>query len=327
MTSKQIVCKNEAEGCEMKNIIMEGLRTLVAIIGAFYMSFLRFFVHAPLKSVKGEIVLVTGSGSGIGRQLVIEFSRLGAVVVLWDINEESNEETAQLVNAEGGTCHVYTCDVGSREEVYAVADRVKTEVGDISILVNNAGIVSGKKLLDCTEEMIERTFNVNLLAHFWTVKAFLPAMFEKNHGHIINMSSSCGVIGLNGLVDYSASKFGVVGFTEVLNYEIVFSGHSGVNTSLVCPMWVRTGMFEGCRLRFPALNSPLEVEAAVNRIMRGILTNEHVICLPRTVYFFNVMRTFLPVEAMLEILRFMGVSKFMNRFVGHQGVTTSRQTG
>ena len=82
-----------------------------------------------------------------------------------------------------------------------------------------------------------------------TVKTFLPTMIRKNHGHIVNIGSSAGLVGLNKLTDYSASKFGVVGLTEVLNYELVYGGHSGVNTTLVCPSYVNTGLFNGCQMR------------------------------------------------------------------------------
>ena len=74
-------------------------------------------------------------------------------------------------------------------------------------------------------------------------------MISKNHGHIVNIASSTGLVGLNQLTEYCSSKFGVVGFTEVLNYELVFSGHDGVHTTLVCPSYVETGMFHGCKMR------------------------------------------------------------------------------
>ena len=79
-------------------------------------------------------------------------------------------------------------------------------------------------------------------------------MLRRNHGHIVNIASSAGLVGLNKLTDYSASKFGVVGFTEVLNYEVVYSGYSGVYTTLVCPSFIKTGMFDGCEMRYDTLN-------------------------------------------------------------------------
>jgi len=75
-------------------------------------------------------------------------------------------------------------------------------------------------------------------------------MMERNHGHIVNIASSTGLLGLKNLTDYSASKFGVVGFTEVLNLEIAFSGSRDVKTTMVCPSFVKTSLFQGCKMRY-----------------------------------------------------------------------------
>ncbi|KAJ8321293.1 hypothetical protein KUTeg_001151 [Tegillarca granosa] len=91
---------------------------------------------------------------------------------------------------------------------------------------------------------------VNLLSLFWTVKAFLPDMMKQNHGHIVNIASSAGLAGISKLGDYSSSKFGVIGFTEVLQYEMKFSGYTGVHTTVVCPAMINTGMFQGARMRY-----------------------------------------------------------------------------
>ncbi|NXS33334.1 RDH10 dehydrogenase, partial [Pomatostomus ruficeps] len=136
----------------------------------------------------------TGAGSGLGRLFALEFARRRALLVLWDINTQSNEETAGMVRhiyremaeeaaaaAPGAAgdgekdvlphcnlqVYTYTCDVGKRENVYLTAERVRKEVGEVSVLVNNAGVVSGHHLLECPDELIERTMMVNCHAHFW----------------------------------------------------------------------------------------------------------------------------------------------------------------
>ncbi|KAK3087140.1 hypothetical protein FSP39_002222 [Pinctada imbricata] len=299
-------------------ILKEFLQTLKIMSYAIFLSIWRFLISPPRKSVEGEIVLVTGAGSGIGQRISMEFAKLGAILVLWDIDEEKNKKTMELIrgHSEGVKCYPYRCDVGNREEVYQTAKRVKGDVGDVGILVNNAGVVSGKKLIHTPDHLIQHTINVNLMAHFWTVKCFLPTMLRKNHGHIVNISSSTGLVGLNKLTDYSTSKFGVVGFTEVLTYEIFFSGNSGVHTTLVCPSFVKTGLFPGCKMRFPWLIPPLEIQPTVERIMQGILTNQHVVCIPRLIYFFVFLKSILPVEAFHEVIRFSGAATFMDNFKG-----------
>lgn len=94
------------------------------------------------------------------------------------------------------------------------------------MLINNAGIVSGKKLLEISNEMAELTLKVNTLSHVYTVKEFLPSMIKKNHGHIVTIASSAGHAGVPGLVDYCASKFGAVGFDEALRLEIKKNGYN-----------------------------------------------------------------------------------------------------
>ena len=138
---------------------------------------------------------MTGGGSGIGRLMCLRFARLGASVVTWDVNKAGNEETVALVKREGNKATAFTVDMTKRsferhlkgacyfvvyrEDIYKMAQETKEKVGPVSILVNNAGIVSGTALLDTSDEKIIRTFDVNIMAHFWTIKAFLPDMISK----------------------------------------------------------------------------------------------------------------------------------------------------
>ncbi len=93
--------------------------------------------------------------------------------------------------------------------------------------------------------MIEKTFQVNTMAHLWLGKAFLPSMIEKNHGHVVTIASMAGKFGMAGLCDYCASKFAAVGFDESLRNELVHMGKDNVHTTVVCPYFINTGMFDG----------------------------------------------------------------------------------
>lgn len=111
-------------------------------------------------------------------------------------------------------------------------------------------MVSGRALLDTPDEMIERSFSVNTLAHFWTVKAFLPTMLEKDHGHIICIASMAGYVGIPKLIDYCSSKFAAVGFDEALRLELEMLGADGVHTTVICPYFIQaTGMFDDVNSR------------------------------------------------------------------------------
>ena len=121
-----------------------------------------------------------------------------------------------MVQKNGGTAYAYTVDITSRHKIFTAAQEVKQEVGTVKILINNAGIVSGTSLLDTTDEKIIRTFDVNVLAHFWTIKAFMPDMILNKKGHIVTVASLAGHSGTNKLVDYCSSKFAAVGLDEAL---------------------------------------------------------------------------------------------------------------
>ncbi|KAG6933122.1 retinol dehydrogenase 10 (all-trans) [Chelydra serpentina] len=257
------------------NILLEFFVVTFKVLWAFVLAAAKWLVRPKEKSVAGQVCLITGAGSGLGRLFALEFARRRALLVLWDINTQSNEETAGMVRhiyreiseeaaaaAQQATgdgeeevlphcnlqVYTYTCDVSKRENVYLTAERVRQEVGEVSVLVNNAGVVSGHHLLECPDELIERTMMVNCHAHFWTTKAFLPKMLEMNHGHIVTVASSLGLFSTAGVEDYCASKFGAVGFHESLSHELKAADKDGIKTTLVCPYLVDTGMFRGCRI-------------------------------------------------------------------------------
>lgn len=124
------------------------------------------------KAIHDDIVLITGGGSGLGRSLAVTFAKHGVKkIVLWDINDEGMKETKSLVESPqfNSKCWIYVCDVSDRHKVYEMANYVKRDVGTVTILVNNAGIVSGSNILDLSDEQIVKTFEINSLAHFWVI--------------------------------------------------------------------------------------------------------------------------------------------------------------
>ena len=154
----------------MGNWILESVVLILKILYFCLESILYHIVglfYVPRKDVKGEIVLVTGAGSGIGRLMTLRFADLGAQVVLLDVNKEAIDRVAAEVKAKGHEAHAYQCDLGNREEIYKTASRIKKDVGDVTILINNAGVVTGKKFIDLPDDKVDLTFKVNTIAHFW----------------------------------------------------------------------------------------------------------------------------------------------------------------
>lgn len=277
------------------------------------------FLVVPVrrKNVSGEIVLITGAGSGIGRLLAVKFASLGATVVLWDINQEGLNSTVRLARESGaGRIHSYVCDCSKRQDIYRVADQVKKEVGDVSILINNAGIVIGKRFLDSPDSLVEKTMEVNIMAHFWTYKAFLPAMVAANHGHLVSIASCAGLCGASKMSDYCASKFAAVGFAESIDTEMRGLRKTGVKTTIVCPYVINTGMFDGVKSKWPHLLPILDPEYVAERIISAVRQNQEMLFIPRIAYVLYFLRSFLPVKASVLLLEYFGNLQIMNTFKG-----------
>jgi all-trans-retinol dehydrogenase (NAD+) len=270
-----------------------------------------------MKSIAGEIALVTGGASGIGRLLAFGLAEAGARVVAWDIDEAAlGRLEAEAARRELDIVGM-ACDVSKREDVYAKAKEVLKRFGSLGILVNNAGIVSGKTLLETPDERIEKSRAINALASFWTVKAFLPAMLERRAGRIVTISSAAGIVGVTGLADYSASKFAAFGFNESLRMELRKLG-SPVRTLIVCPFFVDTGLFAGVKTKVPLLLPILKQDYVAKRILGAIRKGKKRLVLPFFVYSVWLLRLF-PVGFMDAMADFFGISASMDHFTGRSG--------
>lgn len=268
-----------------------------------------------MTAIAGKTVLITGGASGIGRSMALELARLGAQVVIWDIHEENlNTVLGELARAGELPAHGYLCDVAKRRTVYEIAERVEREAGPVDILINNAGIVSGKPFLELSDEAIERSFAVNALALFWTTKAFLPGMVERNSGHVVNIASAAGWLGVSGLADYCASKFAAVGFDESLRVELKQLA-PGVRTSVICPYYIDTGMFKGVKTRFSFLLPILREQKVALAIVETIRRDRPRLLLPPLVWSVPVLRA-LPLPLFDRVANALGINVSMKDFVG-----------
>ena len=157
--------------------------------------------------------------------------------------------------------------------------------------------------------------NVNLLSLFWLTRSFLPDMIKEDSGHIVNISSAAGLIGVAGLSDYSATKFGVFGFNESLRMELRKKKINGVKTTVVCPFYINTGMFKGVKSRFNFLLPILKEKYVCKKIISAIQKNKAVLIMPRFVKTIPLVRL-LPAFLMDSIADFIGISSSMDHFVG-----------
>ncbi|XP_041878499.1 epidermal retinol dehydrogenase 2-like [Corvus kubaryi] len=272
-----------------------------------YLKFLIFllientFCIFPLrkKSFAGEIVLITGSANGIGRQVALKFAPLGVTLVLWDIDDEGNKETSRLAQKNGANrVFVYHCDCSSREDVYEQADKVRKEVGDVTILINNAGRALGKKFCELTDEDFEKTLRINFFSQVWTCKAFLPAMVACNRGQLVSTANGAGLLGLYRASDYCASKSAVIGMMEAINSELYHGGKRGIKIKIICPYFISTRLSKGFKSKKPCLFPVYDPEYAASRIVDAIKKEKFYLIMPPAVYFLG-LKIFLPRKVVL----------------------------
>jgi meso-butanediol dehydrogenase/(S,S)-butanediol dehydrogenase/diacetyl reductase len=193
-----------------------------------------------MSSFLDKVVLITGSGTGIGRAIALSFATEGARLVLTDINTDHLEQLAKdvaiLTNVKPLT---YQMDVTNASQVEKVIDSTVKEYGRIDVLINNAGVSSMVKVVDMTEADWDFNMNVNAKGQFLVTKAVLPHMIAVKSGKIVNTASMASKLGAPLLAHYSASKFAVVGFTQAVAKEVA---QYGINVNAVCPGFVATGM-------------------------------------------------------------------------------------
>lgn len=200
----------------------------------------------PSKRFSSRLVLVTGSGSGIGRATALAFAREGAALVLCDVNEAGLAETAAAARALGSTVDARRVDVSKRDEMRAFADDVHRDHEAVDVLVNNAGVALAAKVADTSLEDWEWILSINLWGVIHGVHFFVPKMARRGRGHVVNVSSVAGLVAAEPLAAYSTSKFAVVGLSEALRDELA---PQGIGVTVICPGVIDTPIVQASRNR------------------------------------------------------------------------------
>jgi all-trans-retinol dehydrogenase (NAD+) len=238
-------------------------------------------------------------------------------VVLWDINASGlARAAAEIRERTGSDPHTAVVDVSDPGAVRRAAADAQAARGPVGILVNNAGVVSGRALVDLTDAQITRTFAVNTLALFWTTQACLPGMIQRGHGHIVTVASAAGLVGAHRLTDYTASKHAAVGFDDALRAELRRTAPALV-TTVVCPFYIDTGMFAGAKTRFTWLLPILKEDDVVERIVKAIRRDERRVLLPFMIRLVPLLRA-LPVRWFDRLADFFGINASMDDFTGRR---------
>jgi meso-butanediol dehydrogenase / (S,S)-butanediol dehydrogenase / diacetyl reductase len=193
-------------------------------------------------SLSGQVALVTGGGRGIGAGIAQSLARAGADVVIADVTAALANEGSEAIKAIGRKSAAIVVDVREQKSVQAMVDSIEKQFGKLDIAVNNAGIVSLGAIAELTVPQWDEVMNVNLRGVFLCTQAEVALMRKKKYGRIINTSSIAGKVGFPNLSHYSATKFGVIGFTNAVAKEVA---KEGITVNAVCPGIVGTGMWRG----------------------------------------------------------------------------------
>ncbi len=205
-------------------------------------------------TLAGKTAIVTGAGRGIGRGCALQLARDGAAVAVWDVNGEGAGETVRLIKAEGNQAIACVADASASAAIAETLERIRSELGPVLVLVNNAAIVQFKPFLEVSEADVERVCRNNLIGPYLLTQGVIPDMLAAGWGRIINFSSASAQQGTRLLSHYAATKGGIAALTRTLAME--FAGQ-GITANSISPSFIDTPM------RFEA--PPSDFAAAVAR--------------------------------------------------------------
>lgn len=268
-----------------------------------------------MTKITNRTVLITGGAAGIGRLLAQRcLDEKAYQVILWDINEDKLEATRQELADQGHRVLTYAVDVSDLEDIQAAAEAVRSEVGTVDILFNNAGIVVGKAFAEHSHRDISKTIDINVSGVMHVAAEFIGDMLKQQEGHIINIASAAGLIPNPNMSVYAGSKWAVLGWSESLRLEME-RDKTGVHVTTVLPSYINTGMFDG--VKAPMLTPIMEPEYIVEKIIEGVKNNEIILKEPFMVKTLPILRGLLPTRAFDYVAgTLFGVYKTMNSFIG-----------
>lgn len=275
--------------------------------------------------IKGTNVLITGGASGIGRIMGRICLEKGASnLIVWDINQANIDKTeAELSDvrpAEAGVSkgqiHSYIVNVSDPQVIKSAYEKVKSEVGEVDILVNCAGIVRGNNTFDKqTVQDIDLTMDINANAPMYVALSVLPDMLRRDRGHICNIASAAGMLGVPKLSVYCASKWAVIGWTESMRVELK-QARSHVRVTSVAPYFINTGMFDGVNSKvFPILDP----EKTAAKIIRAVEVGKSFRGIPFAYHFIRIWQGLLP-NFLFDFIfgKVFGVYSVMDHFTGRR---------
>ncbi|KAH8310760.1 hypothetical protein KR044_002910, partial [Drosophila immigrans] len=285
---------------EIFNTLVKIFTTLGIILFALSIPFLLFvalltkiyecFTSKPNKSIVGEVAVVTGAAHGLGRAIALELAKIGCHIAVVDIDIEGAEETVRKIHEISEVkAKAYKVNVVSFGEVTDLRENVERDLGPVTILINNAGILLLRNSLNPEPQDVQRMIDVNLTSHFWTKSVFLPTMKRLRRGYLVTISSLGGLFPLAYNSSYSATKFGACGHMKAIRLELEIEKQHDIHVSTVMPVFLDTND-EVCDMakvmKVNRLYPVIKGKAAARRIVEGMLAGEREIIIPSI---FNIL--------------------------------------
>lgn len=263
---------------------------------------------------KAKNILITGGVSGIGKIMARKALERGvAHLVIWDINEQGLEDVKSEFNTFGIPVSTYAVNLAESEQIRISAQKVRSEVGDIDIVINNAGIVVGKYFHEHTHQDISRSLLINSSAVMHTTLEFLPAMMRKNSGAVCTVASSAGLISNPKMSVYAASKWAAVGWSDSLRLEMK-KLQKKIAFTTIMPFYINTGMFDGVKSKILPIMEPEEVS---ERIISAIESGKKMVAMPMPYWFIRLSQGILPIPVFDWVMEnVFGIYDTMNDFKG-----------
>lgn len=269
-----------------------------------------------MHSISGKTALITGGASGIGKlmgRLLLQ-KGLGKLVI-WDRDAVMLAITLQEFLEQNFSVQTSCIDITSLKDIVTAADDLKKNNIQIDILINNAGIITGKYFIEHTHEEIDKTLQINTAALMHLSRIFLPAMIQQRNGNIVNIASAAGMVANPKMSVYAASKWAVIGWSDSLRLEME-TQKTGVHITTVTPYYINTGMFDGVKSSIIPILDPLK---AATRIIHGIEKNKAYVRTPGIVYALPLIKGLLPARWFDVIVgKWLGIYTSMEDFTGRK---------
>ena len=251
--------------------------------------------------VHEKVVLITGAGSGMGRELALELTRRGAKVALVDFRKETLNETADLVNAIGGKSSTHILDVSDRAAVAKLPEQVRSALGEVDVLINNAGIIQPfVRVNELSLEDADHVMQVNFFGPLTLIKSFLPGLLNRPAAHILNVSSMGAYAPVPGQSVYGASKAAIKLLTEGLRSELLATK---VGVTIAFPGAINTNIASNSGMKIPATDASTsnikmtEAPLAAKQMVDAIEKDKARVCIGQDSKIMDLLTRINPVWA------------------------------